>query len=284
MVPISSVAEGLRLKNKLHVKARLVFDTGWRIGTGKGGQTSDLGVLLDLAGRPILPGSSIRGRLRQTCESLAPALNLKACLLNVTASGVECASDVQWYRQHRQTHQQAIRQGVQEQLAWIEQYTCDVCKLFGSPVRAARLRCSDGALENPAAASVQVRDGVVLDRDSHTAVDGLKYDYDTVAAGTMFCIAFDLDNPNLADEALFGAALFEWYAGSSLGGFTSRGLGRFHLADVQLLGVDFDSVQERIAYLTHTTPEEKFQDRGDWQTYFTGKIETFLQTASTGGE
>lgn len=278
----SPIAEQLRLKYKLQIRGRIVFDTAWRIGTGREGQTADLGVLLDAVGQPVLPGSSIKGKLRSTCETLASALNLQACLLNHEASEVMCSSDVSWYRQHREEHQKAVRAGVQKQLDWIEQNTCDVCKLFGSPVQAARLRCSDGTLDNPAAAAVRVRDGVVLDRDSHTAVDGLKYDYETVAAGTAFRVSFDLDNPTPADESLFGAALFEWTAGSSLSGFTSRGLGRFRLEGVQLRGVNFDVPKERVQYLTRIKPEEKLNDRGDWQAYFQRKIESALNASPQG--
>jgi CRISPR-associated RAMP protein (TIGR02581 family) len=276
MPPASAFAEGLRLKRKLQIRARIVFETAWRVGTGREGQTSDLGVLLDPTGQPILPGSSIKGKLRNTCEALAPALNLRACLLSFEASGVNCPSDMRWYSAQRERIREALRAGVQQQLDWIDKNTCDVCKLFGSPVRAARLRCTDGRLDNPAAASVRVRDGVVLDRDSHTAVDGLKYDYETVAAGAAFLVGFDLDNPTPADEALVGAALFEWAAGSSIGGFTSRGLGRFHLERLQLCGVDFDDQKERLQYLTRLKAEDKLNDRGDWQSYFQRKIEAVL--------
>lgn len=272
----SGIADQLRLRSRLRVRARLVFETAWRIGTGREGQTSDLGVLLDAAGQPLLPGSSIKGKLRSTCEALAPALNLKACLLNVEASGVDCASDVRHYSNLRQSYQQALRTSAEQQLAWIARHTCDVCKLFGSPVQAARLRCSDGVLDNPAAAVIKVRDGVVLDRDSHTAAEGLKYDYETVAAGTAFRVVFDLDNPTPTDEALFGAALFDWASGSSLGGFTSRGLGRFRLVDLSVSGVNFDDHQERVRYLTRLTSDEKLTNRGDWQAYFQRRIEEAL--------
>jgi CRISPR-associated RAMP protein (TIGR02581 family) len=262
-----TVAASLGLKRKLRVTGRIVFDTAWRIGSGREGQTSDLGVLLDPVGLPMLPGSSIKGKLRSTCEVLAPALGLKACLLNVEASGVKCASDIRWYSkqtQGREAYRQAAERSVQDQLAWIDNNTCDVCKLFGSPVRASRLRCSDGQLENAVIATLRTRDGVVLDRDSHTAVDGLKYDYETVAAGTAFLVSFDLENPELAHEALFGSALFDWATGSTLGGFTSRGLGRFHLEDIKVLGVKWDDPREVQAFLL----SGQMQDRGNWQEYF----------------
>jgi CRISPR-associated RAMP protein (TIGR02581 family) len=275
------VLDNLRLRRRLVVTARLVFDTAWRIGTGKEGTTmSDLGVLLDPAGRPVLPGSSIKGKLRGTCEALAHALGLSACLLDIAASGVECASDVDYFSRARGEHQAAVRDGLQAQLAWIEKHTCDVCKLFGSPVRAAQLRCADGVLENPASAAVQVRDGVVLDRDSHTAVSGLKYDYEVLPAGTAFRVRFDLDNPAEVDTALFGAALFDWAAGSSLGGFTSRGLGRFRLEEIRLRGADLDDPKQRARYLTSPDPEQRLSDLGDWEAYFNAAIGAHLEAKS----
>jgi CRISPR-associated RAMP protein (TIGR02581 family) len=276
-----AMIDELKLSRRLQVTARLVFDTAWRIGTGKEGiTTSDLGVLLDPVGKPVLPGSSLKGRLRATCESLAHALGLSACFLNCSASGVECVSDIEYYQRVKQRHTDAVRSGEPQRLLnWINEHTCDVCKLFGSPVRGARLRCADGTLETYKAAVVQVRDGVVLDRDSHTAVPGLKYDYEVLPALTSFHIRFDLENATVADEALLGAALFEWSAGSNIGGFTSRGLGRFHLEEIKVLGVNLDEAKERVAYLTTTDPAKRLRDRGDWKTYFTSKIESTAQGA-----
>lgn len=275
----SAFAHQLRLQHRLSIGGDLVFDTAWRVGTGKEGATmSDLGVLLDPTGRPILPGSSIKGRLRSTCESLAHALELSACLLNAEASGTKCAGDVRnVYSPMREAYRAASRRGVESQLRWIDEHTCDVCKLFGSPVRTAKLRCSDGQLYEGDHTLVQVRDGVVIDRDSHTAADGLKYDYETVSAGTRFRIVFDVENPTDSDAALLGAAIFEWHAGSSIGGFTSRGLGRFHLENLTLKGVDFSVPEQRRQYLCGTTRDSKLTDLGDWEAYFNAKIEALLQ-------
>ena len=274
-----SLMDELKLSRRLQVSADLVFETAWRIGTGKEGITSsDLGVMLDPVGKPVLPGSSLKGKLRSTCEGLAHALNMTACFLNVQASGVKCVSDTEYYRDVKDEHKKAIRdEGPENLLAWINEHTCDVCKLFGSPARAGRLRCADGQLRTEGTSVVQVRDGVVLDRDSHTAVPKLKYDYEVLPADTKFGIRFDLENATDADEALFGAALFEWTAGGSIGGFTSRGLGRFHLEKIMVSGVDLTDAQQRVAYLTTTDPAKRLKDRGDWQAYFTKKIETAAQ-------
>ncbi len=261
-----------RLQRKFQVTATLVFETAWRIGSGREGDTmSDLGVILDPSGQPVLPGSSLKGRLRSTCETLAHALNLTACLLDHRASGVSCTSDVQYYRRVLTDYQRVLSGGLAQRLQWIRDNTCDVCKLFGSPVMAGRLRVGDGELQDWANV-VQVRDGVVIDRDSQTAVDGLKYNYEVVPSGSRFHLTIDLDNPTDPDLALLGAALFEWHAGSTLGGFTSRGLGRFRLHELTIRGVDLDDPQQRVHFLTTPNARERLAPLGDWEPYFTEMI------------
>ena len=149
MMNNNTLAASFGLRQEILLTASLVFDTAWRIGSGKEGETmSDLGVQLDPTGQPILPGSSLKGKLRSTCETLSHALGLSACLLNTEASGVECVSDIQYYRKVREDYQQALKKGLQNRLQWITNNTCDVCKLFGSPMQASRLRISDGMLQD----------------------------------------------------------------------------------------------------------------------------------------
>lgn len=270
-----------QLNKKVRLTASLVFDTAWRVGSGKEGETmSDLGVMLTTAGEPILPGSSLKGKLRSTCETLSHALGLSACLLNQKASGIDCTSDVNYYRDVlRGKYQEALQSGLQDRLQWIAVNTCDVCRLFGSPVKAGRLWVSDGTLKDWASV-VQVRDGVVIDRDSRTAVDRLKYDYEVIPPGSQFQLCIDLENPNGSDLALLGAALFEWHAGSSLGGFTSRGLGRFHLKDIKLSGVDLNDPGQCLKFLTETKSKDRFTDLGDWENYFGEPIKQQLQSTA----
>ena len=276
-------ANDFGLRRKTRVTSALVFETAWRIGSGKEGETmSDLGVVQDPNGQPVLPGSSLKGRLRSTCEAVAYALNLRACMLSCAASGVNCTSDVNYYRMVREEYRDASRRGLEARLQWIADHTCDVCGLFGSPVQAGRLRMSDGRLQEWASV-VQVRDGVVIDRDSQTAVDGLKYDYEVVPPGTRFELDIDLENPRDQDMALLGAALFEWRSGSSIGGFTSRGLGRFHLEEIRIRGVDLSDPEQRVRFLTATRAEDRFSDLGDWERCFTEHIERFLQPAQDSG-
>src|SRR5262249_22036645 len=186
MATAPALSNPYQLHRKVRIRGRVIFETAWRIGSGKEGETmSDLGVVRDPLGNPVLPGSSLKGKLRSTCEVLAHALNLSACLLSQQASGQDCVGDVDRHQQLRAQYEKVAQAGLQARLGWIDAHTCDVCKLFGSPVQASRIRCSDGRLCNEEMV-IQVRDGVVLDRDSRTAVDGLKYDYEVVQAGTAF--------------------------------------------------------------------------------------------------
>ena len=138
---------------------------------------------------------------------------------------------------------------------------------------------------NEWASVVQVRDGVVIDRDSQTAVDGLKYDYEVIPPSSRFNLCIDLENPTDPDLALLGVALFEWHAGSSIGGFTSRGLGRFHLEDIKLVGVDMNKPDELLRFLTEKKVEDRFSNLGKWETYFGNQIQQQLNsTANTQGQ
>ena len=199
--------------------------------------------------------------------------------MNQAASGIDCTSDVKYYSRVRENYQNTFQQGLNNRLQWIDTHTCDVCKLFGSPVKAGRLSVSDGTLKDWASV-VQVRDGVVIDRDSRTAVDGLKYDYEVVPASSRFQICIDLENPTDEDLALLGAVLFEWHAGSSLGGFTSRGLGRFHLEDINLSHVDLNDPGQLLKFLTKTDAADRFSDLEEWESYFSDRIKKQLKSAA----
>lgn len=264
----------MKMKKRIKIEALLTFESGWRVGSGREGMAgSDLGLLRNSQGLPTLPGTSLKGRLRSTCESLAHALDQTACCLDSLASGVDCISDVKNYFPAVNAQYQS-RKTFDGRMQWLEQHTCDVCKLFGSPLHASRIRVSEGVLKENSVNSVQVRDSVVLDRDSHTAVDGLKYDYEVSQAGTEFEIEIELQDASDQELALIGAALMDWSDGVSVGGFTSRGLGHAKFAVSRLLSVDFTNANQRLQWLMGRTINERYQLETDWQGFFIEKITT----------
>jgi len=240
------------LREKIRIEGILRFNTAFHIGSGRPGVTiSNMGVLLDPTGKPILPGSSLKGKFRATAEKLAHVLGLTACLLDRSLSGVNCISDEK-YRKQEIDKYKCIKDGPQK-IAWINNNTCQICHLFGSPLQAGRIFFSEGELiEGTWAEVVQTRDGVVIDRDSERARDGLKYDFDVIPAGAEFKIWIELINPTQEDMALCGAVIHEWQEGTMIGGFTSRGLGLVKLNSMKVECLDYTDPAQRIAALTGT--------------------------------
>ncbi|MBI2566881.1 MAG: hypothetical protein HYV63_07620 [Candidatus Schekmanbacteria bacterium] len=222
--------------HRLRISLALRFQTAWRIGSGREGETSDLGVLLDSRQQPFIPGSSLKGNLRATCERLASALGLSACMLDRRLSGVSCVGDIDDRDLQAELAAEAAGRSSGAPLTWIEQHTCDVCQLFGSTAMAGRIAIADAHLTAASAGNgrIELRSGVVLDRDSRTAREGLLYDFEVAPSGVELSTTVEVVYPTDKDRALLGAALFEWLDGMRVGGATSRGLGH---ATAELLEV-----------------------------------------------
>ncbi len=238
-------------RRKVKITGRLVFDTAFHIGSGREGElATDMGVLLEPDGRPILPGSTLKGNFRSFAERLSGYLGLTACLLDCSLSGVKCVGD-ESYRNSKGVYDKfkEIKEE-RKKLDWLENNTCDVCKLFGSPLQASRIFFSDGELLDWGR-GLQVRDGVCIDRDTETARHGAKYDFEVVPKGAEFKISIEIENPEDHELALVGAALAEWENGFRLGGFTSRGLGKVSLTSKKVEETDYSNSEQLKNYLLY---------------------------------
>ncbi len=234
-------------EKKVKITGTLAFETAFHIGSGKEGElATNMGVLREANGRAILPGSTVKGSFRSFAERLSSHLGLSACLLDASLSDIKCVSDEAYRLKVYNTFKTRTKEA--DKLKWVEENTCDVCKLFGSPVHASRAFFSDGNLIRYGD-SVQVRDGVCIDRDTETARHGAKYDFEVVPRGAVFSIAIDLENPNEKDLALIAAVIAEWEHGFRLGGFTSRGLGRVRLTQTKAEQVDYTDHEQLKSYL-----------------------------------
>jgi CRISPR-associated RAMP protein (TIGR02581 family) len=249
---------GKMLQKKVRISGVLSFETAFHIGSGKEGElATDMGVLKELDGRPILPGSTLKGNFRTFAERLAQYLGLTACIFDSGLSGINCVSDEK-YRKTVFEEFKKIDEEVQK-LAWLQSHTCDICRLFGSPLQASHIYFSDGQLLEWAR-SIQVRDGVCIDRDSETARYGAKYDFEVVPQGAKFFITIDLENPEDKDLALVAAVIAEWENEFRLGGFTSRGLGRVKFVEKKIEQVDYTKPDHLWNYLLK---REMSQDGAD---------------------
>jgi CRISPR-associated protein Csm3 len=232
---------------KFRITGTLIFDTAFHIGSGKEGElATDMGVLKDGYGWPVLPGSTLKGCFRATAEKLAGHLGMSACLLDTQLSGEKCVGDQSYFTAVNSAFRE--QKSEKEKLLWLAGHTCDICALFGSPLQASRIFFSDGHLARWQS-GYQVRDGVVIDRDSGTARPKLKYDYEVTARDTTYEILIDVENPEDKDLAILAAVIAEWKNGFRLGGFTSRGLGHVVLEGIHIGGVDYRDPEQLKDYL-----------------------------------
>ncbi len=240
----------MTMRRVTRVTGTIVLESALHVGTGRPGRAaSDHGVLLDPDGRPVIPGSSLKGVLRSTAESLAGHLGMKACFL---AGEAGCATGNTSREKDLRDRLEAA--GPSEVASILAEAFCDVCLLFGSPLVASRVRLVDASTDWKG--MPEVRDGVSLDRDSRTARPGLKFDFEVIPAGVSF--AFELRATNLGrrERALLWAALREWSRGFALGGKVSRGLGAARLEDLSWREADLEDPAQRVAYLARSTMQE----------------------------
>ncbi len=234
-------------QKRVKISGKIIFDSAFHIGSGREGiLATDMGVLLDERDRPILPGSTLKGLFRTTAERLAPHLDLTACLLDSSLSGVNCITEESYRKQQHETFKKLETEKLK--LEWLSEHVCDVCTLFGSPYKGSRIYFSDGTLVT-GGDSIQIRDGVCIDRDSGTARHGLKYDFEVASSETEYTTFIDLENPTVEELALVGAVIAEWELGLRVGGFTSRGLGVARLTDVLIKSVDYSDREQLKNYL-----------------------------------
>lgn len=234
-------------ERKVRITGTLQFQTAFHIGSGNEGDlATDMGVIQNHDGSPVLPGSTLKGSCRSHAEKLAEYFNMKACLLDSSLSGNSCVSDER-YRRDQHDQFKALKTE-SEKLAWLEHNLCDVCVLFGSPLHASRIFFQDAQLTRWSQ-SMEIRDGVCIGRDSETARHRAKYNFEVVPAGAEFFIIIDMENPHDHELALVGAVLSEWENGFRIGGFTSRGLGNAVLINRAVHVVDYTDKKQLRAWL-----------------------------------
>lgn len=180
--------------------------SGIRVGTGRAGaaDATDLPLLRDPLGRPLIPGSSLKGVLRSAAERLLRAVR-KDLACDILAKD-HCLAGV------RTPSDEDLRR-----LCW-------TCRLFGNPFKAGRVVCFDLVADLD---RTIVRDGVAIDRAELKAKDGAKFDYEVSPPGTVFRGRVRLDDPEPGDVGLLAGLLDFVDAGLiTVGGGASRGLGQ----------------------------------------------------------
>jgi CRISPR-associated RAMP protein (TIGR02581 family) len=222
--------------SRLRVRGALHAETALRIGSGAGGGPTeqDLPVLKDLNGRPYIPGSSFKGAYRAHLERLLRGMDEQlACISTPRPSkagklpGCLTQEDVDWLKRDPKY------EGRPTDLSFeILRRSCWTCSLLGAPWLASKVLVRDLTVNQDTWFDhYLIRDGVGIDRDTETAAEGLKYDFEAIPSGTEFRFEMAIENASDAELGLALLGLREFEAGYvRLGGATSRGLGGVRLA------------------------------------------------------
>jgi CRISPR-associated RAMP protein (TIGR02581 family) len=235
-------------KNRLELAGELSTITALRIGAGKSidPTSSDMPVMKDVLGRPLIPGASFKGAMRSHLESflrgIDPTLAHDPSEL-VSSHWMNQVKDFKKVaRQDKSLHADA---NLTNDLISI---TDRISLLFGCPWMAGKLQIQDlYVVEGNWFGQYQERDGVSIERDTETAADGRKYDFQVVPAGTRFSFRAIVENGNDAELGLLMLGLTQFENEMiTLGGGASRGLGVVKLEINEMVWVNPEGDKEQL--------------------------------------
>lgn len=243
-------------KNRLEITGELTTITALRISSGRSSEPigSDLPVIKDALGNPLIPGSSFKGAMRSRLESFLRGINP-----NLAANP---AIEAEWsISNDRMNGENGIKKEVEKE---IEKYPPEersakkdelltkkiinetdlTSLLFGSPWIASKFQVRDLTIvPDTWFGQYQERDGVAIDRDTETAAEGKLYDFQVVPAGTRFEFKAVVENAKDYELGLLMVGLHQFETEQiPLGGGRSRGLGvvKLDIEKMRWLNVDND--------------------------------------------
>jgi CRISPR-associated RAMP protein (TIGR02581 family) len=201
--------------NRYMFSGTMTARTALRIGGGRSTSITgtDMPVVRDAIGKPFIPGSSLKGVLRSTVESLVRGMNGMVCNPLIKKDN-KCMEDAGERKDSE-----------------IESDSCLVCQVFGSVNIASKVKIRDlHVIESLWFGQFEVRNGVAIDRDTETAADQKLYDFEVVPAGTQFDCELVIENASDWQMGLLESGLRFFEMGEAeIGGGRSRGLGRVQI-------------------------------------------------------
>jgi CRISPR-associated protein Csm3 len=221
------------LQKRIIIRGQLVTDTPLHIGGGEevlDPTHTDASVLMDSKGHPVVPGSSLKGALRSRLESMLSnpevqkAWGVRAC--NIMDPMTSCTKALS------QQQTRSSEKGGREFAERVYETSCDVCRLFGNQLMGAHLQIRD--MRWKSGSDMELRNGVGIDRETGTASSGIKYDYFVVPTDTRFEFEIVAENLDEKGESLLNLVVGMLSEGQvSLGGKTTRGLGKVHVEAIE---------------------------------------------------
>ncbi|MGJ3250429.1 MAG: type III CRISPR-associated RAMP protein Csx7 [Elainellaceae cyanobacterium] len=243
-------------KNRLELNGILTTVTALRISQGRSTEPigSDLPVVKDSLGHPLIPGSSFKGALRSRLESFLRGINTRFA---VDPSELTDPNWTRWLKEQKQAHENndaALTEALMQQ-------TDLVSRVFGSPWAAGKFQVRDlTVFSDTWFGQYQERDGVSIDRDTETAAEGKLYDFQVVPAGTPFEFKAVVENAQDWELGLLMIGLHQFETEQiPLGGGRSRGLGvvRLEISDTWWIDYPDDQPEELLTYLKRLVAGEK---------------------------
>ncbi|MBW4478572.1 MAG: CRISPR-associated RAMP protein [Tolypothrix brevis GSE-NOS-MK-07-07A] len=233
-------------KSRLEIIGTLTTVTALRISTGRSSEPigSDLPVIKDALGNPLIPGSSFKGAMRSRLESF-----LRGIVGNNRKLVANPAIEEEWSLTSQEIKQ--LKEDFPDDLALTEEIikqTDLVSSLFGSPWIASKFQVRDLTIKADSwFGQYQERDGVSIDRDTETAADGKLYDFQVVPAGTQFEFKAIVENAEEWELGLLMVGLHQFETEQiPLGGGRSRGLGVVKLDISEMLWFDYPPDQPHL--------------------------------------
>ncbi|RMH74331.1 MAG: CRISPR-associated RAMP protein [Cyanobacteria bacterium J007] len=244
-------------KNRLEISGTLHTVTALRVSMGRSLEPigSDLPVIKDSLGRPLIPGSSFKGALRSRLESFLRGIFSEISNDELRHLVADPANENEWsitakemgeLKNKHQNDDLKLTEVILEK-------TDLVSRLFGSPWVSSKFQVRDLTIfdpENNWFGQYQERDGVAIDRDTETAADGKLYDFQVVPGGTPFTFKAVVENAEPWELGLLMVGLHQFETEQiPLGGGRSRGLGVVKLEISEMQWVNPQNPNELLDYL-----------------------------------
>jgi CRISPR-associated protein Csm3 len=266
----------LAFRNRYLISGILELENPMHVGRGASLEPigTDMPVIIDQQGRPLIPGSSVKGVLRSETERILRTLNIQQKKIDGKLLRA-CVSSDQCPNLSREERDELVRKCTKDGELDEEEFAeeifsrlCTACELFGSGDSASHVMIQDMSLSSKRIRT-ELRDGVAIDRDTGTARSGALFDFEIVPAGAEFAFEAILENVEDWQVGLFGIVLKLWERGEiAIGGKTSIGMGFGKLKDLSVKVVNADNL---IDHIISGVVQEETIDR--YIQIFTSKLE-----------
>lgn len=268
-------------KNRLEITGKLTTITALRISAGRSTEPigSDLPVIKDALGQPLIPGSSFKGALRSRLESFLRGIDPTLAEDPANYTTPTRNNQVKGLKEKYKNNDLDLTQQLID-------LTDDIGSLFGTPWIASKFQVRDLTVQPDAwFGQYQERDGVAIDRDTETAADGKLYDYQVVPAGTPFDFKAVVENAHDWELGLLMIGLHQFETEQiPLGGGRSRGLGVVKLEIDKMRWIDVEDHPEfLLEYLKKLVmgDETAYEDAADYKDEWVQKLSDKLLKNNT---